>query len=250
VADSLKGSGRTLLQGLQRVEAETQLSNKKDVSVNEENLRKDVYSALKAFQDALRAYREQTKNSPDFLIGGASPAIPFELLTDCKVLPRREHILDDLPKGGIGVEVGTQAGLFAKTLVDKTKPSKLYLIDIDYTPFRRHLVAAEIDAGTVIPQKGCSWDLLNGFEDSYFDFAYIDAGHGYDMVSRDLAAAIRKVKKGGYIVCNDFVVWSPLEAITYGVHKAVTETIVSNGFQVTHFAFHPYGYSDIAFKVE
>lgn len=217
--------------------------------MSEDDLRKNVYSALKVFQDTLRLYRQQTGKSPDFLIDGASPAIPRELLEGCKVLPRREHILDDLPKGGIGVEVGTQAGLFARTLLDKTKPSKLYLLDLDYTPFRRHLVAAEIDAGTVITKEGSSWDLLEEFDDGYFDFAYIDAGHGYDMVTKDLAAAIRKVKKGGHIICNDFVVWSPLEAITYGVHKAVTETIVANNFRVTHFAFHPYGYSDIAFRV-
>lgn len=217
--------------------------------MSEDDLRKNVYAALKVFQDTLRTYKQGTGKSPDFLIDGASPAIPRELLSGCKVLPRREHIIEDLPKGGIGVEVGTQTGLFARTLMDKAKPSKLYLLDIDYTPFRRNVVAAEIDAGTIIPKEGSSWELLDTFDDGYFDFAYIDAGHGYDMVTKDLAAALRKVKKGGYIICNDFVVWSPLEAITYGVHKAVTETIVANNLQVTHFAFHPYGYSDIAFRV-
>ncbi|WP_186389783.1 class I SAM-dependent methyltransferase [Stappia sp. TSB10P1A] len=216
--------------------------------MSEEQLRTNVYAALKTFQDSLRTYRRETGSPPEFLISGASPAIPRELLAGCKVLPRREDIIADLPKGGIGVEVGTQTGRFARTLMDLAKPRKLYLLDIDYTPFRKEHVEQELEAGTVVTREGSSWDLLEEFEDEYFDFAYIDAGHGYEMVKKDLAASLRKVKKGGYILCNDFVVWSALEAIPYGVHKAVCETVSSNKLQVTHFAFHPYGYSDIAFR--
>ncbi|WP_186394719.1 class I SAM-dependent methyltransferase [Stappia sp. TSB10GB4] len=216
--------------------------------MSEEQLRTNVYAALKTFQDNLRTYRRETGSPPEFLISGASPAIPRELLAGCKVLPRREDIIADLPKGGIGVEVGTQTGRFARTLMDLAKPQKLYLLDIDYTPFRKEHVEQELEAGTVVTREGSSWDLLEEFEDEYFDFAYIDAGHGYEMVKKDLAASLKKVKKGGYILCNDFVVWSALEAIPYGVHKAVCETVSSNKLQVTHFAFHPYGYSDIAFR--
>ena len=216
--------------------------------MSEESLRENVYAALKVFQDTLRIYRRETGNPPEFLINGASPAIPRELLEGCKMLPRREDIVADLPKGGIGVEVGTQTGRFARTLMDLAKPRKLYLLDIDYTPFRKEHVQKELEAGTVVTREGSSWDLLEEFEDGYFDFAYVDAGHGYEMVKKDLAASLKKVKKGGYILCNDFVVWSALEAIPYGVHKAVCETVSSNKLQVTHFAFHPYGYSDIAFR--
>jgi len=220
-----------------------------DLDQQRDALRKEVYSALKAFQDSLRTYRQVMQESPSFLINGESPVIPAELLSSCKVLPRRENIIEDLPKGGIGVEVGTQTGRFARTLMDAAQPKKLYLLDINYTPFRREYVAAELDQGTVVTKEGSSWELLDEFEDNYFDFAYIDAGHGYDMVKNDLEAAMRKVKPGGYIVCNDFVVWSAMEAVTYGVHKAVTETIVAYSCPVTHFAFHPLGYSDIAFTV-
>lgn len=220
-----------------------------DLDQQRASLKQEVYSALKLFQDSLRNYRQATQESPTFLIDGESPVIPAKLLSTCKVLPRREDIIRDLPKGGIGVEVGTQTGQFARTLMNAAQPKKLYLLDINYAPFRREYVAAELEQGTVVTKEGSSWELLEEFDDGYFDFAYIDAGHGYDMVKNDLEAAMRKVKKGGYIVCNDFVVWSALEAIPYGVHKAVTENIVKHGCPVTHFAFHPFGYSDIAFTV-
>ena len=215
--------------------------------MSEEQLRKNVYAALKTFQDSLRNYKRETGSPPDFLVNGASPVIPQELLAGCRVFSRRNDIIADLPKGGIGVEVGTQTGRFARTLMDLAKPRKLYLLDIDYTPFRREYVEKELAAGTVVTREGSSWDLLEEFEDEYFDFAYIDAGHGYEMVKKDLAASLKKVKKGGHILCNDYLIWSAFEGVPYGVHKAVSETITDNNLQVTHFAFHPYGYNDIAF---
>ncbi|WP_218638658.1 class I SAM-dependent methyltransferase [Rhodovulum sulfidophilum] len=217
------------------------------VTMSELDLRKNVYGALKAFQDSLRNYRRETGSPPTFLINGEAPAIPGELLKDCKVLPRREDIIADLPKGGIGVEIGTQTGRFARKLLDIAEPEKLFLLDLDYTPFQRDILANDIEAERVVTMQGSSLELMEGFDDDYFDFAYIDAGHGYDMVAKDLAVSLRKVKPGGAIICNDFVVWSALEAIPYGVHKAVTETIAERGLRVTHFAFHPFGYSDIAF---
>lgn len=217
--------------------------------MNEQDLRQDVYAALKVFQNTLRVYMQATGLEPLFLINGTAPAIPHAQLAGCRVFPSRGDIIADLPKGGVGVEVGTQTGRFARTLMDLAQPRKLYLLDINYAPFQREHLAAELEAGAVEARKGLSWDLLAEFDDDYFDFAYIDAGHGYDMVSKDLAVALRKVKSGGYIICNDFVVWSALEAIPYGVHKAVTEVIVANGFSVTHFAFHPFGYSDIGFRL-
>ena len=209
-------------------------------------LKQNVFDALKGFQDALRTYQTTTGSPPTFLIDGQAGEIPADLLAHCRLVPRREDIISSLPKGGIGAEVGTQTGRFARTLVDLAQPSKLFLLDIDYTPFQRDFVEQELKSGVVETLEGQSWDLLGRFEDEYFDFIYVDAGHGYDMVKRDMEMSVRKVKRGGMIICNDFVIWSALEAIPYGVFTAVTETIIEHKLLVTHIGLHPFGYNDIA----
>ncbi len=213
----------------------------------EKALQKQVYDALRSFQDALQTYRQITKRPPIFLIDRL-PEIPAELLAGCTVLPRRENIISSLHKGGVGVEVGTETGRFARTIMALAKPKKLYLLDISYTRFQRVYVEKELADGSVVTKEGYSWDLLAEFDDEYFDFIYVDADHGYDGVRKDLDVSIRKVKKGGHIICNDFAVWHPPSATPWGVPKAVTELIIAHKCPVSHLAFHPYGYNDIAFR--
>lgn len=208
-----------------------------------------VFAALKVFQEAIQSYRRIANEAPFFLISSAAPKFSRDQLAGCMIHPVRNDILSTLKPGGIGVEVGTQTGAFARIIMDVVKPAKLFLLDIDYTPFRRELLGEHIESGQVELREGSSWELLDEFPDEYFDFAYIDAGHGYDMVRKDLDAAIRKVKSGGKVICNDFVIWSALEAIPYGVHTAVSEVIVEHKFKVTDFAMHPLGFFDIAFEV-
>jgi hypothetical protein len=74
----------------------------------------------------------------------------------------------------------------------------------------------------------------------------VDASHFIDHVRLDLNAAKTRVKRGGYIVCNDYTVWSPFEAQPYGVLQAVNEFLAKEAFDVSHFALHPFGYHDIA----
>lgn len=214
----------------------------------EDILRQAVYDRLKDFQQALLAYRQHTGGPASFLIQNAAPEIPPALLQRCVVLPNRDHIIAAMPKDGVVVEVGTQTGQFARKIVDLASPRKLYLIDMDYGPFQRRLLTEEISSGRVELIEGVSWDMLARFKDESFDFTYVDAGHGYDMVKKDLAQALKKTKRGGYIVCNDFSTWSPLEAIPYGVHQAVCELVVEHSLAVTHFAFHRAAFFDVALR--
>ena len=216
--------------------------------MDENQFKAHILFALRTFQSSLRIYQQEFKKTPDFIIGGVAPEIPAELLTSCKVFTKREDIIATIPLNGIGVEVGTQTGRFARRIVDLAQPQKLYLLDITYKSFCRDLLSDELNSGKIVTKEGLSWELLEEFEDDYFDFIYIDGAHDYDSVNKDLAVSLRKAKPGGLIICNDFTVWSALEGTPYGVYKAATQYIVENRLQVTHFALHPYGYSDIAFK--
>ena len=42
------------------------------------------------------------------------------------------------------------------------------------------------------------------FPDCFFDWVYIDGNHSYEAVRQDLELYWRKLKPGGYIVCDDY----------------------------------------------
>lgn len=73
------------------------------------------------------------------------------------------------------------------------------------------------------------------FEDGYFDFIYIDAGHDYDSVRDDLKAWWPKLKEGGIFSGHDYFpdtrIWRGKPC---GVYQAVNEFVEEMGTQVHH----------------
>ena len=65
--------------------------------------------------------------------------------------------------------------------------------------------------------QGFSYDLVNNFEDNYFDFIYIDGSHSYEEVKRDIELYLPKTKHliGGHDYQKE---WP-------GVIKAVDEIV-------------------------
>jgi predicted O-methyltransferase YrrM len=125
-------------------------------------------------------------------------------------------------------------------------PKDLHLIDINYSQFNNEYI--KIAKERVIKHQGDSATTLSRFPDQYFDLIYIDADHSLDGVRRDLQAAKSKVKRGGYLLCNDYTVWSPLEAQSYGVMYAINEFCASERWPVVYFGLHGLGYHDIGLR--
>lgn len=196
---------------------------------NKELLLQDAgLAAWRQFRDALVQYRKETKKPSLFHFDGEAKTIPVELLRECRVFPQREALIADFPKDGVWAEVGTLQGRFARRILDLASPKKLVLIDMDYARFERQNFLKEISDGTLELKQGMSWEVLSSFSNNFFDFIYIDAGHDYASVRKDLNIALQKVRSGGYIICNDFVNWSVMEAIPYGVYKAVIDFVIEN----------------------
>jgi predicted O-methyltransferase YrrM len=52
--------------------------------------------------------------------------------------------------------------------------------------------------------KSLSWEASSNYEDESLDFVFIDAGHDYESIKKDLISWLPKVKKGGVIAGHDY----------------------------------------------
>lgn len=203
------------------------------------------FSATRQQQTALQQFHA---NASDYFADVVPPQLSEFHLQNSRMVPTRDHILPLMPKGGICAEVGTQTGGFAKLILSVLQPSKLHIYDIDYTVFDRAHFASAIQNGMVELHQGDSSSLLGQLPDQHFDFIYVDGDHSYEGVVRDLAVAARKIKDDGWIVCNDYTLYSPLEKTKYGVYRAVNELCLNQGFEIVYLGLHKWGYHDVALR--
>jgi SAM-dependent methyltransferase len=171
-----------------------------------------------------------------------------DAVADCRVFANRHLAVESLPKGGIVAEVGTQTGHFANHIFKVARPSQLHLFDLSLEWFDSGLLVEPIHDGSVQIHLGDSATELSKFPAEHFDWLYIDGDHSYRGVTRDIAQAVRTVKRDGLLVFNDYTVWSPLEACNYGVLKAVNELVNSGEWEFVYIALHPWGYHDAALR--
>ncbi len=202
-----------------------------------------------------QAKRQARQHVWNFLTAGCKffAEVKPPLLTDLhlrnsRVVPRRKDILALLPKGGVCAEIGTQTGNFAKQILSVTEPAKLHIYDLDFTPFDLAYFQEAIQQGTVELHEGDSSSLLAKASDESFDFIYIDGNHSYEGARRDLEQAAKKIKADGWIVCNDYTIYSPLEKTTYGVYRAVNEFCLEHGFEIIYLGLHQWTYHDVALR--
>jgi predicted O-methyltransferase YrrM len=75
---------------------------------------------------------------------------------------------------------------------------------------------------------------LNTYPDDTFDMVYIDADHSYEGCKRDLEAASKKVKVGGYIMGHDYEMNMAKAQNVYhfGVKQAVDEFCLARGLRI------------------
>ncbi len=74
------------------------------------------------------------------------------------------------------------------------------------------------------PRRETSEKAAAQFEDDFFDWVYVDGNHLYEFVKRDLEVYLPKVKRGGLVICDDY-----MEGIgewwAGGVKRAVDEFV-------------------------
>jgi SAM-dependent methyltransferase len=176
------------------------------------------------------------------------PPLTAEHLKHSRLVPSREETLNLMPQEGVCAEIGTQTGYFAKKILESMHPRKLHIYDIDFSAFDIEYFRPHIDSGIVELHEGDSSTLLSLAADGYFDFIYIDGDHAYPGVAKDLEQARQKLKPDGWIMCNDYTVYSPLEGVKYGVYRAVNELCLNHDFEIIYLGLHPWGYHDVALR--
>ena len=169
----------------------------------------------------------------------------FELedkhLENCKVVSNRINLLDYLPKESVCAELGVLDGKYTKEIISRTNPTELVLVDIDS------------DIENVI--KGDSVEVMNTFEDNYFDWVYIDTDHSYELTKKELEVCSRKVKDDGYIALHDYIWYDYFNSILddsdiyFGVVKAVNEFILSReDYEVKYLTLESGMYNTIVIR--
>jgi hypothetical protein len=142
---------------------------------------------------------------------------------------QRDALLARLPRGGVGVEIGTWKGDFSARILGSAQPRRLYLVD----PWRhrdesaysdamyggelggqeqmeaihqsvRDRFKAEIERGQVTIRRSPSTEVAADFAEGELDWVYIDGDHTYEAVKADLEAYCRALKPGGLLTGDDY----------------------------------------------
>ena len=167
-----------------------------------------------------------------------------EQLENCKVFSSREKILEVLPKNGICAELGTANGVLSHQILDINKPKKLILVDI--------LLQKElpIEPDVVESIEGDSVEVMNQFEDDYFDWIFIDTEHTEEQTNKELRVCKNKIKHDGYIALHDYIRYIRVDdKNNYGVVDSVNRFLKENqDFEVVFLSLEPHMFNTIVLR--
>jgi hypothetical protein len=175
-----------------------------------------------------------------------------------KPVPPRQRLLDMLPKGSVGAEVGVDRGDFSARILAVVRPARLHLIDpwayfenAEYESARfggadggsqsvmdaryeevRARFAAEIASGQVVFHRALSSEAAAALPNDSLDWVYIDGNHLYEFVRDDLEVFCRKVRPGGLITGDDYGEGGWWDG---GVKRAVDEFVAAGRAEAVAF---------------
>lgn len=141
------------------------------------------------------------------------------------------------------IELGVWKGDFSKRIA-RMSPKELHLVDPwSYQPEYEDRVYGNRSGNDQIKMdriycevcdKFTSWpgvfvhratseEAVSLFQDSYFDWIYLDANHSYSFVKRDIESYLSKLKQGGYLTGDDYLYPRCPEG---GPKRAIEEAVI------------------------
>lgn len=139
-----------------------------------------------------------------------------------KAFSSRVAMLSQIQPGGAVAEIGVFDGGFSEELLRLTSPRLLLLIDLwademifsgdadgnNVRQFHGRVLESQVrkrfDSNGIVDVRRGTSAILRDFPDSYFDAIYVDAAHEYEPVRRDLIAAYRALRPGGWLMGHDY----------------------------------------------
>ena len=182
-----------------------------------------------------------------------------EQLENCKVFSSREKILEVLPKNGICAELGVANGVLSHKILNINKPKKLILVDImlqKELPTEIDVVESyNLNENCFIPKvvesiEGDSAEVMNQFEDNYFDWIFIDTEHTEEQTNKELQVCKNKIKHDGYIALHDYIRYIRVDdKNNYGVVDSVNRFLKENqDFEVVCLSLEPHMFNTIVLR--
>ena len=167
-----------------------------------------------------------------------------EQLENCKVFSSREKILEVLPKNGVCAELGVANGDLSYQILDINKPKKLILVDI---VIQKEL---PIEPDVVESIEGDSAEVMNQFEDNYFDWIFIDTEHTEEQTDKELQVCKNKIKHDGYIALHDYIRYIRVDdKNNYGVVDSVNRFLKEHqDFEVVCLSLEPHMFNTIVLR--
>ena len=86
-----------------------------------------------------------------------------------------------------------------------------------------------------------SFDAVKRFPDEYFDLIYIDADHTFEGCYRDIIDWYPKVKKGGFLLGDDYRRHKTRTGVKFGVIDAVVKFALDNNLSFFVFPRSKWG---------
>ncbi|MBV9858890.1 MAG: class I SAM-dependent methyltransferase [Alphaproteobacteria bacterium] len=111
--------------------------------------------------------------------------------------------------------------------------------------FKRRFSSIEVELAV---EEGPSHINLAKYPDDHFDLIYVDGDHTYDGVKLDAELSVKKVKRGGLIIFNDYILFCNTQGEAYGVIPVVNELVIRENCQVIGFALQRHMFCDIAIQ--
>lgn len=112
-------------------------------------------------------------------------------------------------------------------------------LDRQYIDFKKDMA----DKSFVKIYREYSFDAVRYFKDDYFDFVFIDADHTYHACLRDIEDWYPKVKKGKFLLGDDYRVATLRTGVEFGVIEAVKTFTQRNN--LSFFELPRYGWGII-----
>lgn len=129
---------------------------------------------------------------------------------------RREMFINSLVKHfkwTSGAEIGVRTGRTCFYLLDNNINLDMWAVDKDISQFYNNRVHSKYQF-RLKPLEGISWEVAQQVPNQSLDFYFIDAGHSYKSVIKDIDAWASKLKPSGWFIGHDINFPAVNQAVT------------------------------------